>query len=67
MTLTNKCSNGRIKERYLRKFGKKEGTVKMKGKTWKEKLIELINTYDISEETLEICFWLIVQRIKRGK
>lgn len=39
----------------------------MKGKTWKEKLIELINTYDTSEETLEIVFWLIVERIKRGK
>lgn len=39
----------------------------MKGKTWKEKLIELLNTYDTSDETLELCFWLIVQRIKRGK
>lgn len=27
MTLTNICSNDRIKVRYLREFGKKEGTV----------------------------------------
>lgn len=39
----------------------------MQGKSWKEKIIELINIYDISEETLEIAFWLIVERIKRGK
>ncbi len=27
MTLTNICSDDRIKVRYLREFGKKEGTV----------------------------------------
>ena len=47
---------------------KKRGKdIHMTGETWKDKLIELVNTYDTSEETLEICFWLIVQRIKRGK
>ena len=39
----------------------------MKGNTWKEKLVELINTYDISEETTEFYFWFIVEGIKRGK
>ena len=39
----------------------------MKGNTWKEKLVELINTYDISEETAEFYFWFIVEGIKRGK
>lgn len=38
----------------------------MKGKTWKEKLIELINEYDVSEKTLEFCFWFIVDTIKKG-
>ena len=36
----------------------------MTGNTWKEKLVELINTY---EETAEFYFWFIVEGIKRGK
>lgn len=38
----------------------------MKGKTWKEKLIELLNEYDIPEEYVRICFWMIVDMIKKG-
>ncbi len=48
-------------------LAKEKNNYAMTGETWKGKLIELINTYDISEETLEFYFWFVVEGIKRGK